>query len=57
MKKFLNYVITHFKIQKSHEEESKPGWEIRWTILNISFLKKSKEQTDKDCTIKNETKI
>lgn len=57
MKKLLNYIITHFKIQKSHEEESNHGCEIRWTILNISFLKKKTSDDTKNCTIKDETKI
>lgn len=49
MKKFLNYIVTHFKIKKSHKEESECGIELRWTFFNIAFLKR------KD--IKNETKI
>jgi len=40
MKKLLNYIITHFKIQSSRPDSTEKGWEIKWTFLKIAFLKK-----------------
>lgn len=37
-KKLLDYVVTHFRVQPSHPEESNKGWEIRWTFFNIAFF-------------------
>lgn len=45
MNKLINYIVTHFKIQKSHPEESDPGWEIRWAFFNIAFLKRKKDES------------
>ena len=47
MKKFFNYIVTSFKIKSVHPEESNTGWEIRWTVLNIAFMKKlNKEENE-----------
>ncbi len=41
MNKFLNYILTHFKIQTSHPEETHDrGWEIIWTFFKVAFAKR-----------------
>jgi len=48
MKKFFNYIVTSFKIKSVHPEESNSGWEIRWTVLNIAFMKKAKNKKEEN---------
>ena len=42
--KIINYILSHFRIQPSHPEESEKGWEVRWTFFNIAFLRKKKDE-------------